>query len=159
MILVVTGTHPQQFNRLLKEVDNLVDRKVIKEEVVMQIGYSDYLPSNAKWYKFIDYENMLKLMKSASVVITHGGIGSVLLSLRFNKTTIVVPRMEKFKEHTNDHQLEIANELAKQGRIIPVYDISKLTQTLEEIKSLKVVKSPQHKEALKMIDKFLKQLV
>ncbi len=158
MILVATGTHPQQFNRLITEVDSLAERKIIKEKVIMQIGYSTYVPSHAEWFKFIDYWKMLKLIKNASTVITHGGIGSVLLSVRLNKRTIVVPRMKKFKEHTNDHQLEIAKELAGQRKIIPVYDISKLADALQEIKSFKSAKSDRTHKILDIVNKFLEQL-
>ena len=158
MILVITGTHPQQFDRALKEVDNLIAMHVINEPVMMQTGYSNYLPKNAKWFKFTNYENMLKLMKKASYVITHGGIGSVLLSLRMNKKTIVVPRLKKFGEHTNDHQLEIVKELDKQNKIIPVYDITQLSNVIENVGSFKSAGLPKSNKTLQLIGKFLKQL-
>ncbi|MBI4010627.1 MAG: hypothetical protein HY361_05630 [Candidatus Aenigmarchaeota archaeon] len=158
MILVATGTHPQQFNRLIEAVDNLVENSDIDENVVMQIGYSNYIPKNAKWFRFTGYWDMLKLIKNASLVITHAGIGSVLLSVRLNKKTIVVPRVKKFGEHTNDHQLEIVKELANQRKIIPVYDISELGLAIRKAKSFKPPKSEKSSKILNITSRFLNQL-
>lgn len=44
MIFVTVGTHEQPFNRLIQEVDHLVETGVIKEEVFIQTGYSTYEP-------------------------------------------------------------------------------------------------------------------
>ena len=122
MMLVMVGTHPQRFDRLLEAVDNLIADGTIKEDVIMQTGYSHYIPKNAKWFKFISYDEMISLIKKSSKIVTHGGIGSVLLSVRYNKPTIVMPRLMKFNEHTNDHQLEIVKELVNQNKIIQVYN-------------------------------------
>ena len=158
MILVITGTHPQQFNRLLEEVDRLVGNGTIKEYVLMQTGHSDYKPKNCKSFKFTGYDEMNGLLKKASIVITHGGIGSVLLSVRMNKKTIVVPRMKKFKEHTNDHQLEIVKELSSHRRIIPVYDIAKLALSIDSAKSFKPVKVSKSYTIQNMITNFLDKM-
>jgi len=155
MILVATGTHLQQFNRLIEAVDNLVGDNAINEKVVIQVGYSNYIPKNAKWFRFTGYADMVKLIKGSSIVITHAGIGSVLLSVRLNKKTIVVPRLKKFGEHTNNHQLEIVKELAKQRKIIPVYDISKLYAAIKNTKSFKPNKFEKSSVILDMVNKFL----
>jgi len=158
MIFVITGTHSQQFNRLLKEVDNLVESKAIKEKVIMQIGYSDYLPKNAEWFKFVDYKKMLNLMEKASLIITHGGIGSVMVSLKLNKKTIVVPRLKKFLEHTNNHQLEIVKELSRQRKIVAVYNINELRSALTNIYSFMPKKSEKSGKILHMISLYLNRL-
>ncbi len=158
MILVATGTHPQQFNRLIQAVDNLVGNNAINGKVVIQVGYSTYIPKNAKWFRFTGYPNMLRLIKKSLIVITHGGIGSILLSVKLNKKIIVVPRLKKFNEHTNDHQLEIVKELAKQGKIIPVYDISKLYTAIKSAKLFNPNKFEKNNLILDMTKKFLSGL-
>ncbi len=45
MIFVTVGTHEQPFNRLIKEVDRLVETGIIKDEVFIQTGYSTYEPN------------------------------------------------------------------------------------------------------------------
>ena len=127
MIFVTVGTHEQQFNRLLKIVDELKRDGIIDEEVIMQTGFSTYEPKYCKWSKLIPYQQMLKNVESAHIVITHGGPASFILPLQHGKIPIVVPRQYKFGEHVNDHQLEFARSVAERtGAIILIEDISKL---------------------------------
>ena len=73
MIFVTVGTHEQQFNRLVENVDTLKKEGIIKEDVIIQTGYSTYEPRYCKWKKFFPYKEMIELVDSARIVITHGG--------------------------------------------------------------------------------------
>lgn len=127
MIFVTVGTHEQPFNRLIKAVDELKRDGVITEDVVMQTGFSIYEPQYCKWSKLIPYQDMIKNVEDARIVITHGGPASFIMPLQIGKTPIVVPRQHRFEEHINDHQVEFARSVAERmGTIIPVEDISKL---------------------------------
>lgn len=127
MIFVTVGTHEQQFNRLIKEIDCLVEKGVIQEEVFAQIGYSTYEPINYKWSKLISYEEMDKYIKQARIVVTHGGPASFLAPLQVGKIPIVVPRHENYDEHVNNHQLEFAKKVSdRNNNIIVVEDIKEL---------------------------------
>ena len=75
----------------------------------------------------IPYQQMIKNVNDARIVITHGGPASFIMPLQIGKTPIVVPRQYQFNEHVNDHQVEFARNVAERmGTIIPVEDISKL---------------------------------
>lgn len=127
MIFVTVGTHEQQFNRLLKEMDRLVEKGIIKEEVFIQTGFSTYEPKYCKWKKLISYKEMEKKVQNARIVITHGGPASFIAPLQIGKTPIVVPRQFEFDEHVNNHQLDFAKQVAERmGTIIPVYNIKEL---------------------------------
>lgn len=127
MIFVTVGTHEQQFNRLLKEMDRLVEKGIIKEEVFIQTGFSTYEPKYCKWSKLIPYKEMEQKVKDARIVITHGGPASFIAPLQIGKTPIVVPRQFEFDEHVNNHQLDFAKQVSERmGTIIPVYDINEL---------------------------------
>ena len=127
MIFVTVGTHEQPFNRLLKEVDNLIENGVIKDEVFAQIGYSDYVPKHYKYSKFLDYTEMQNYFLRANVVITHGGPSSFMEAIKLKKTPIVVPRQEKFNEHVNNHQLDFCKELERRNfPIVVIEDINDL---------------------------------
>ncbi|EFO54158.1 exopolysaccharide biosynthesis protein, glycosyltransferase [Streptococcus infantis SK1302] len=73
MIFVTVGTHEQQFDRLIKEVDRLKKENLIQDEVFIQTGYSNYVPKYCKWEKIISYEKMNKLIEGSDIIITHGG--------------------------------------------------------------------------------------
>lgn len=131
MIFVTVGTHEQQFNRLIQEIDRLKEQGEIKEDVVIQTGYSTYVPKYCVHQKIFPYDEMQRYIAEATIVITHGGPSSFIAPLQLKKIPIVVPRQHQFDEHVNNHQTEFVKEVAKRfGNIIPVYDITKLGETI-----------------------------
>lgn len=131
MIFVTVGTHEQPFNRLVECVDNLKRDGVIQEDVVIQTGYSTYEPKNCKWQKLFPYQEMLKLVDEARIVITHGGPSSFIMPLQIGKTPIVVPRRYEFNEHVNDHQVSFSKAVAERmGTIIVVDEMDKMGETI-----------------------------
>ncbi|MCD8335808.1 MAG: multidrug MFS transporter [Lachnospiraceae bacterium] len=131
MIFVTVGTHEQQFNRLVQCVDELRIKNVIKEEVIIQKGYSTYEPNACECCDFFPYKEMISLVEKARIVITHGGPSSFIMPLQIGKIPVVVPRRKEFDEHVNDHQLNFCREVAeRQGNIIVVEEIDKLGDTL-----------------------------
>ena len=127
MIFVTVGTHEQPFNRLVKYIDELKEKRFIEEEVIIQTGFSTYEPKYCKWRKLFPYQDMLKNVEEARIVITHGGPSSFIMPLQIGKVPIVVPRKKEFDEHVNDHQVEFAKAVAeRQGNIIVVEKINDL---------------------------------
>ena len=133
MIFVTVGTHEQPFDRLVQKIDELKKDGVITEDVMIQTGFSTYEPKYCKWSKLIPYQDMVKNVADARIVITHGGPASFIMPLQISKTPIVVPRQHKFDEHVNDHQVEFARNVAERmGTIIPVEDIEKLGEIIRD---------------------------
>ncbi|MDR9854413.1 glycosyltransferase [Paenibacillus sp. VCA1] len=130
MIFVTVGTHEQQFNRLLSEVDRLKQEGLIRTNVVMQSGYSDYVPAACEHYRMMAPKQMEQHMKAADIVITHGGPGSIFGALKEFKIPIVVPRRVDFKEHVDMHQVEFTKHLHLKGQILPVYEIHELENNI-----------------------------
>ena len=126
MIFVTVGTHEQGMDRLLIELDRLIENKLIECEVVAQIGYSDYKPKNYKYKELISYDEMDELVKKADIVITHGGPGSIFHAIHYKKVPIVVPRNPVYNEHVDEHQILFCKRLVANKRIIPVYEIKEL---------------------------------
>ena len=102
MIFVTVGTHEQQFNRLIKEVDRLKGEGLIQDDIFVQTGFSDYEPVHCQWKALISYYEMNRYMDEADIVITHGGPATFMGVISKGKRPIVVPRQEKFGEHVND---------------------------------------------------------
>lgn len=127
MIFVTVGTHEQQFDRLIKKIDQLVAEEIISEKVVQQTGYSTYIPQYTEYRNFYDFEAMENLKDNANIVITHGGPSTFMSVLSKGKSPIVVPRQYKYGEHVNDHQLDFAFKVQNAGYPIQIVeDISKL---------------------------------
>ncbi len=124
-IFVSVGTHPQQFDRLLREIDAIAARH--KEfEIFAQTGNSGYEPKNFAFEKFVNGTDYDRRMAWADVVLSHGGAGTIINALLGKKPLVGVPRLAKFGEHTNDHQLDLAKALEEKGKAIAVFDINDL---------------------------------
>ncbi|RMC92318.1 multidrug MFS transporter [Clostridium autoethanogenum] len=132
MIFVTVGTHEQPFNRLIKAIDDIKKEACIEDDVIIQSGYSTYVPKYCEWHQWIPYEQILEKVSKARIVITHGGPASFIMPMRIGKIPIVVPRQYKFGEHVNDHQVEFAKAVEKRnGTIIPIYDIEKMKDVIK----------------------------
>lgn len=134
MIFITLGSQKFQFNRLLKAVDELVERGKIKEEVFAQIGYSDYQPVNYKYKKFLDRDEFASMEGKADIVITHGGTGAIIGAVKKGKKVIAVPRLAKYGEHVDDHQLQLIEQFKEQNLICGLQDCSQLGEGLQFVK-------------------------
>ncbi len=138
MVFVTVGTQKQQFTRLLRLVDNSEELK--NTQVVVQAGNTHYRCKNVNMFEFMNINEMYKNIEQAEFVICHGGVGSIFDALNRGKKVLAVPRLEKYKEHINDHQLEVCGELERLG-YIKVYDESKLfDDVIKELRSTELRK-------------------
>lgn len=131
MIFITVGSQKFQFNRLLIEIDRLVEQGKITEEVFAQTGYSDYEPKNYKYKNFLDRDEFADIMSKCDKVITHGGTGAIVGALKKNKKVLAVSRLAKYREHVDDHQLQIINQFNEENLIIGINDIEKLQDKLQ----------------------------
>ena len=133
MIFVTVGTHEQQFDRLVKKVDELKESGAVEDEVVIQTGYSTYRPEHCRWKQWFDYDEMCECMEKARIVVTHGGPASFLMPVQMGKIPVVVPRQKQYAEHVNDHQVEFTEAVKKLGTgIILTEDVEELENVLTE---------------------------
>lgn len=133
MIFVTVGTHEQQFDRLVKKIDELKKQNIVKDDVFIQIGYSTYEPKYCEYKRLLSYDEMNEMYHNANIIITHGGPASFMKALELKKIPIVVPRQIKFGEHVNDHQVEFVKLVEKRySNIIGVYDIDDLEKNINE---------------------------
>ncbi len=156
MILVTLGTQDKSFIRLLKTIDDLIAKKIIKEEVIVQAGYTDYESPNMKIFKLLPKTEFIELINKSSFIITHAGVGSIFDGLKKGKKVIAVPRLAKYQEHTNDHQIEVAEELASKGYILSILEMKDLSSAIKNIEKFtpKPYKS-NNKNMIKLIDDYI----
>ncbi len=126
MILVIVGTERFSFDRLIKAVDRLIEEGVLRDEVVVQMGASVYQPRRAKFFKFVPFGEMSELISKASLVVAHAGAGTTLLSLQMGKPVILFPRMSRYFEHVDNHQVDFARKMKEAGRVLVAYDYDTL---------------------------------
>ena len=68
MIFVTVGTHEQPFNRLVRFMDEIKGKGLIKEDVVIQTGYSTYEPVNCTFKRMFPYQDMIRLVGNVVLV-------------------------------------------------------------------------------------------
>lgn len=115
MIFVTLGTQKFQLNRLLQRLDSGIEEGLITDEIVAQIGCSDYIPRRFQSVAFLEKDAFEDYIKKADIVITHGGVGSVMTALQNQKPVIIFPRLAEYREHVDNHQSEIARAFAQKG--------------------------------------------
>ena len=108
MIFVTVGGQ-LPFDRLIEIVDFLAPE--LSEPVIAQIGKSKYQAINIECRAFLGPKEFESLISSASRVVAHAGMGTVLAAKRLGKPLIIFPRRVEFREHRNDHQLATAKHL------------------------------------------------
>ncbi|MBD3155765.1 MAG: hypothetical protein GF368_03865 [Candidatus Aenigmarchaeota archaeon] len=159
MIFVTVGTHTKGFDRLFKEIDRLVSEDKIKDKFFVEVGKSDYRPENYEYTDLLPFEKYKKMISEADLVISHGGLGSVINVLEKNKKLVVVPRRKEFDEHVDDHQLQIAKVLEKRERAIPVYDIKNLEGAIKKAEKSKMLNRNIGKEnkIIEVIENYIEE--
>ncbi len=130
MILVTLGTQDKPMTRLLEKIENEIQNGSITDEVIVQAGYTKFKSDNMKIFDLIPIDELEDLTKKADIIITHGGVGSITAPLKLGKTVIACPRLKKFNEHTNNHQLEIIESFSKLGFILSFNEDDNLADIL-----------------------------
>ena len=131
MILVTLGTQHQEFTRLL----DYIEKSKIKDEIIVQAGYTKYKSKKMKMFDFIDYDKMTEYVKNADLIITHGGTGSITGPLKEGKKVIACARLSKYGEHVDNHQTEIVDVFADEKYILKLDENIKLDDLIKKAKS------------------------
>jgi beta-1,4-N-acetylglucosaminyltransferase len=161
MIFVTVGNHYQSFDRLIKKVDEIASR--LADEMVIQGGYSGYRPQHTKYFDFVPINTAVEYIKTSDLVISHAGIGTIILCKKYGIPLIIFPRRKKYGEHGTDHQMEIARALEerKDVNIHMVYEEDQLEEKIVEV--LKDKKKPGPAEhagkgnLIKIIQEFIEK--
>lgn len=156
MIFVTLGSQKFQFNRLLKEIDDLVENNFITEEIFAQIGYSDYRPEHYEFKEFLNRDEFKKYSEKADLVITHGGTGAIIGALKQGKKVIAIPRLVEYGEHVDNHQLQLIKQFEESKLIYACNELGNLKDAIKSIEMMtfEIYKS-NTKNILDSIEKFI----
>jgi beta-1,4-N-acetylglucosaminyltransferase len=130
MIFVTIGTS-EPFDRLLRALDGLVD----DEEMIVQCGASSSRPPGAECVEFLSFEKFVEHVRAARVVVMHAGAGSVLTALANGRRPVVVPRLKRFGEAVDDHQVAFAKRLELEGLVTLVEEPRRLAGVLPDLRN------------------------
>jgi UDP-N-acetylglucosamine transferase subunit ALG13 len=126
VIAVVLGTQAYPFDRLLRALDG------VEEELVIQGGASTHRPPGATWFDYLEYPALVERVRAARLVVAHAGVGAIVTAVSEGKRPVVVPRLKRYGEAVDDHQLPFARRLAETGLVTLVEDPAGLPAALLE---------------------------
>lgn len=130
MIFITVGSQKFQFDRLLKQVDELLRDGILQEPVFAQIGYCTYVPQNYPCQDFLNKDEMNRYMEQADLILTHGGTASIIESVKMEKKVVAAARLAKYGEHVDDHQTEIIHKFVQDQIIEGVYEMEELVDAI-----------------------------
>lgn len=136
MIFVSLGTQDKPFYRILEKLEN----SRVDEEIIVQAGFTKFESKRMKIYEYVGPEDFNRYISEASIIISHGGVGTIMKALDLNKVVIACPRLAKYKEHQNDHQKQIVDNFASAGYILSFNEDDDVDEIIAEARSFK----PKH---------------
>lgn len=160
MIFVTVGSQKFQFDRLLKKIDELIAENIIQDEVFAQIGASNYKPEKFTYKEYLDKSEFDDAIDKCSLVITHGGTGVIIGAVKKGKKVIAIPRLKKYGEHVDDHQIQLLEQFSSLGIIEYCRDTEGLKSAfLDTLSKTYVSYISQTKAIVKSIDAFIEHTV
>jgi len=124
VIYVSVGTMFLDFPRLIRKMDEIAHST--GEPIVVQTGMGTNLPEHCEHFDFRSRDEVLALQREARLIVCHAGIGCVMDALQSKRPLIVVPRLKRYNEHMNDHQLDLARAVERRGWGRMVLDVETL---------------------------------
>lgn len=145
MIFVSVGTQ-LPFERLIRAMDDWAGSNGT-EEVIAQIGETQYQPENMKVVGRLDPASYASYFNRANVVVSHVGMGTIISGLESSKQLVLVPRLAALGEHRNDHQLGTASKFSHFANIRIVNDVAELPSAVSDALGSNFESCPQNLKA------------
>ena len=117
---VTVGSHDAPFDRLIAMVENAAHDGILPRPVFVQHGVRREAGRGLDGSPWLEPAEFTDRLRSAALVITHGGAGAIGTALRMGRTPIVVPRSSALGEHVDDHQDDLVSKLTEMGLIVCV---------------------------------------
>jgi beta-1,4-N-acetylglucosaminyltransferase len=134
LIFLTVGTQ-FSFDRLVQAIDRMVEEGLINDEIVAQTGQSKYTPRHFKVVETLEKSVFDTMIQKASAIISHAGMGSIIMAFEYQKPLLVMPRLARYKEVVNDHQVGIARQFAQAGHLLMAMDEAELPPKIKLLKT------------------------
>lgn len=157
MIFITVGSQKFPFDRLIKAMDELTAQRGIKD-VFAQTGSSGYIPLHMQNSAYLDKHLFDEKIKNCDILVTHAAAGVMISGMRYRKKIIAIPRLEKYREHVDNHQTELAQALAHKNHLLYIEDTSKLPAALDVIYTHKFdIYKPDPQSTVSIITDFIEK--
>lgn len=136
-ILITIGSMSEKkFTRLFNIIEELCEEKILDgKEIIAQVGFDNYESKYFQTFDMIADEEFKKIIDESDLIISHAGTGTVISSLKKSKKVIIFPRMEKYDEHYDDHQLELCQLFSSKNYVMCAKNKKELIQCINNLES------------------------
>jgi UDP-N-acetylglucosamine transferase subunit ALG13 len=124
------------FDRMVDSVAALVADGTITERVIIQTGVGGRTPAGLEVVETLPFDRVQALLHDASLVVCHGGTGSLITALREGCRVVAMPRLSELGEHYDDHQAEISEAFAKRGLLLTARTTDELRDAIIRSRTL-----------------------
>ena len=135
IVIFVTVGAQMPFDRLVKTVDQWA-RERGRDDVIAQIGLTDFRPTHIQWTPFLSTEEFKNRYESANVIVAHAGTGSIITALQLGKPILIMPRRASLRETRNDHQIATSEQFRRFDSVTVAVDEKELISQLDGIVNL-----------------------
>ena len=130
--VVTVGTDHHPFNRLIAWTNDWLTQHPDRiDRFFVQAGSASVTPACPS-ARFLETVKLGALLDEADVMVCHGGPGSIADAWARGQVPIVVPRLRRFGEVVDDHQVAFCSKLAELGRIRLAQESSGLADLLDD---------------------------
>jgi UDP-N-acetylglucosamine transferase subunit ALG13 len=123
------------FDRLVSLVEHAHAAGLIPEEIVLQHGEGGRAIAGVTSVEGLPFDEVKALLARASIVVCHGGTGSLITALREWCHVIAIPREFGRQEHYDDHQSEIVDAFVERGLVLTAHDDASFAAALKEARA------------------------
>lgn len=156
LLATVGATLP--FDRLVDSVAEAHAAGEIPETVIVQTGVGGRRPAGMDVHETLPFDRVQEILKDASIVVCHGGTGSLITALRQGCHVIALPRLYALGEHYDDHQLEITEAFEARGLVQVARSVEELRQALREVRGRpRVMATTDPRELMAFVEEKLAQ--
>jgi beta-1,4-N-acetylglucosaminyltransferase len=143
MIFLTVGTQ-FPFDRLVMAIDDMIGKGLIDEEVFAQIGESSYKPLNFEYVISLEKKQFDDYITKTSKIISHAGMGTITMAMEYDIPLLVMPRLKKYNEVVNDHQVDIAEKFEKLGYLLVAYTVDQIPDRIKQLETFVPEKRDNH---------------
>lgn len=160
MIFITVGSRDFQFNRLLRAVDEAVEKGRITDEIFAQVGSSTYAVKSFNTVDYLNHDEFNSKLKECDIVLTHGGTGVIVNSVKLGKRVVAVPRLVQYNEVVDDHQMQLVGAFEKLGMVTGCYDCNNIAEAIQAAREKEVTPFKSNTEnVIKSIDEVIRNLI
>ncbi len=134
MIFVTVG-QINRFDRLVRAVDTWAG-DTGRADVFAQVGEGGYTPQHCESVELLGPDVFREKIRESELVISHAGMGTILNVMQAGTPMLVMPRLARFHETRNDHQIASARAFRERGGIAVAADEPELREMLDDLETL-----------------------